>query len=143
MFLQAAAGACFNSKEEKIERQRKIVELCIATARGTDNISKYCQLSDMNNISKMVVIHIYTLPVHTHLVLDNAYIALGYNEHKISGLTSHFFCGKLVVRYDDYVMGITSLARVVGATTCIHSWGDITTYLQLMTLFASTYRVLK
>lgn len=97
MFLQAAAGACFNSKEEKIERQRKIVELCIATARRTDNISKYCQLSDMNNISKMVVIHIYTLPVHTHLVLDNAYIALGYNEHKISGLTSlHiFFVGSL------------------------------------------------
>lgn len=84
----------------------------------------------MNNISKMVI---YTLPVHTHLVLDTAYIALGYNEHKISGLISlHIFLWEAcVIRYDDYVMGITSLARVVGATTCIHSWGNITTYLTI------------
>ena len=64
---------------------------------------------------------------------------------KLVGLLhfTFFLWEACVIRYDDYVMGITSLARVVGATTCIHSWGDITTYLQLMILFASTYRVLK
>ena len=93
MFLQADAGACFNSKEEeKIERQRNIIELCIATARGTDDISKYYQLLDMSNNYKMVIIHIYTLLIRTHLVLDNA---LGYNKHKISGASLFFFVGSL------------------------------------------------
>ena len=130
MFLQADAGACFNSKEEeKIERQRNIIELCIATARGTDDISKYYQLLDMSNNYKMVIIHIYTLLIRTHLVLDNA---LGYNKHKISGASLFFLWEACIIRYDDYVgmvpMGISSLARAVEATTCIHSWGDIAPY---------------
>ena len=138
MFLQADAGACFNSKEEeKIERQRNIIELCIATARGTDDISKYYQLLDMSNIYKMVIIHIYTLLVCTHLGVRQCIystIPVGYNKHKITGayFTFFFLWEACIIRYDDYLgmvpMGITSLARAVEATTCIHSWGDITLY---------------
>ena len=70
----------------------------MATARGTDDISKYYQLLDMSNIYKMVIIHIYTLLVRTHLGVRQCIystIPVGCNKHKISGASHFFFVGSL------------------------------------------------